>query len=569
MVNYLRQLRSDLQPFLTMGMHYRWQFALGLLLALVTLLSSIGLLALSGWFISATAVAGLTVATAQAFNFFTPGAGVRGFSIARTASRYGERLASHDATFQLLAGLRVWFFSRLAPLVPAALKRTRQSELLNRLVADIDTLDGLYLRLISPFLLAVAAVFVVVTMAFASSTRTGWFLMMVLVPAVTLLPCWFFQMGMKPGQQILSAREQLRNRLMDFVAGQTELQVYGATGRYQQAVHAAESQLHRYTWQMIQLTGLSMVLLALLTGLAVAGVLWAAAMDIGGNAQLGYVHGPIVVMLALATLAAFEAIMPLPAVFQMLGQTQSAARRLLDITEQEPLVTFPTEDQPDFNGADLCFSKVAFGYRADELVVQDFSLTVTAHERVALVGPTGVGKSTLLQLITREWPLGAGTLSFGGVDIGTLSEQQLRRAMAVMPQRVHIFSATLRDNLLLAIDPTIASEISDADLYQVLADVGLSHIAEQDELLNIWLGATGQGLSGGEQRRLGLARVLLRLRDQACSLVLLDEPTEGLDPETEQRMIALLERALVGKTLLMVTHRPAVLALVQRTVALP
>ncbi len=569
MGKYLSQLCRDLKPFLIMGMHYRWQFALGLLLALVTLLSSIGLLALSGWFISASAVAGLTVATAQVFNFFTPGAGVRGFSILRTASRYGERLASHDATFQLLAGMRVWFFSRIAPLVPAALKRTRQSELLNRLVADIDTLDGLYLRLISPFLLAVAAVCVLVTMAFIASPRTGWLLLVVLVPTVTLLPCWFFQMGCKPGQQILAGREQLRNRLMDYIAGQTELQVYGATGRYQQAIHAAEHQLHGHTWQMIQLTGLSLVLVSVLTGLALAGVLWAAAVDIGGSTELGNIHGPVVVMLALATLAAFEAIMPLPAVFQMLGQTQSAARRLLDITEQELMVSFPPEHHGDFKGGELCFSEVTFGYRSHEPVVQDFSLTVAAQERIALVGPTGVGKSTLLQLITREWPLNSGELTFGGVNIEQLSEPQLRRAMAVMPQRIHIFSATLRDNLLLAIDPAMAETMDDADLYQVLVDVGLAHIAEKEQLLNLWLGATGQGLSGGEQRRLGLARVLLRLRDRACSLVLLDEPTEGLDPETEQRMIALLETALAEKTLLMVTHRPAVLTLVQRTVTLP
>ena len=159
-------------------------------------------------------------------------------------------------------------------------------------------------------------------------------------------------------------------------------------------------------------------------------------------------------------------------------------------------------------------------------------------------------------------------ITLGNVPTEALSEHQLRRVMAVMPQRIHLFSTSLRDNLLLAVDPAVARAISDEDLLAVLAEVGLNHIAPAETLLDTWLGSVGQALSGGEQRRLGLARVLLRLRDPKCTLVLLDEPTEGLDPETEQRMIAVLERVLVGKSLLMVTHRPAVLALVQRSVAL-
>ena len=141
----------DLWPYLRLTGKYSGRFTLGYLLSVVTLVASVGLLALSGWFITATALAGLTVATAQVFNFFTPGAAVRGFSIARTAGRYGERIVTHDATFRLLAELRVWFFEKVEPLAPAGLRRFRQGDLLNRLVADIDTLDGLYLRLISPW----------------------------------------------------------------------------------------------------------------------------------------------------------------------------------------------------------------------------------------------------------------------------------------------------------------------------------------------------------------------------------------------------------------------------------
>ncbi len=568
MTDSMGTVYRDLKPFLALARKYRLRFGLGFLLSLVTLLSSVGLLSLSGWFITATAVAGLTVATAQVFNFFTPGAGVRGFSIVRTAGRYGERLVTHDATFRLLAGLRIWFFEKVEPLAPAGLKGFRHSELLNRLVADIDTLDGLYLRLISPLLLALSATLALTLLAFLFSIKIGWFLLLVLALTMVLLPVWFFRLGQAPGEKTVQAREVLRNQIMDYVAGQTELQVYGATNRYQQKVTDAEQVALEHEQQMTRVTALSVVVIALLTGFTLSGVVLFGLLDLAGTVPAGRLQGPVIVMLTLAALAAFEAITPLPAAFQMLGQIHSATKRLRDVTEQKPVVVFPDEATgPEACTGALSFNKVSFAYPQGEPVLKEFNLELKAGERVALVGPTGCGKSSLLQLVTRDW-LCEGEIALDGQPITRFTEQRLRRAMAVMPQRVHIFSASVRDNLLLAIDPAIAGDITDGDLISVLKRVGLTHIAPEDELLGLWLGAAGQTLSGGEQRRFGIARVLLRLLDESCLLVLLDEPTEGLDPETESRIITLLNEAISGKTLLMVTHRPAALGLVQRTLSL-
>ena len=209
-------MMADLWPFLRLSGRYSGRFTLGFLLGLLTLVASVGLLSLSGWFITATALAGMTVATAQVFNFLTPGAGVRGFSIARTAGRYGERLVSHDATFRLLAHLRRWFFSKIEPLAPAGLRKYRQADLLNRLVADIDTLDGLYLRLLSPLLLATAGSVALVVLAALYSNRVALFLGIVLLASLVLLPVVFYLLGKNPGQDLVRETQPAKGPIAGF-----------------------------------------------------------------------------------------------------------------------------------------------------------------------------------------------------------------------------------------------------------------------------------------------------------------------------------------------------------------
>ncbi len=559
MADSITQVYRDLRPFLKRAGDYRVEFGLGFLLSMATLIASVGLLALSGWFITATALAGMTVATAQVFNFFTPGAGVRGFSIARTAARYGERLVTHDATFRLLAGLRVWFFRKVEPLAPAGLRKFRQSELLNRLVADIDTMDGLYLRLLSPLLLAVAGSLGLIILACLVSGTVGLFLAVVLGVTLLVLPGLFFRLGQAPGDGLVRQREILRTRLMDFVAGQTELQLFGAIDRFKQQTAEADARVHQQEQAITRVTGFSLAVITLITGLTVSGVLLLGGMDLEAETM----NGPLMVMLTLATMAAFEAIAPLPGAFQMLGETHRSAVRLSEVAEQEPAVVFPELETGSVVPSEgrLSLEGVSFAYPNGESVLNDFSLSLEPGERVALKGPTGCGKSTILQLITRDWPC-SGQLKLDGQPIDQFVESDLRQRMAVMPQRVHIFSATLRDNLLLSVHPELS--INDDVLLSTLKRVGLEAIASTADDLDTWFGAAGQVLSGGEQRRLGMARVLLRLKDSQCRLVLLDEPTEGLDPETERRMIEVLNQTLSGQTLLVVTHRPAILQLVDR-----
>ncbi|HEJ9060599.1 TPA: cysteine/glutathione ABC transporter ATP-binding protein/permease CydC [Serratia fonticola] len=529
-----------LLPFLALYRRHTFLILLGIVLAIVTLLASIGLLALSGWFLAASSLAGL--AGLYTFNYMLPAAGVRGAAIFRTAGRYAERVVSHDATFRVLSHLRVFTFRKILPLSPGGIARFRQAELLNRLVADVDTLDHLYLRVISPMVSA-AVVIVVVTFGLSwldvplALTLGGILLLLLLA-----VPPIFYRAGKPIGEELTLLRSQYRTDLTAWLQGQAELVVFGALDGFRHKLNATEQRWQSRQWQQASLGGIAQALMILASGLTVTLLMWLAAAGIGGDTQ----PGALIALFAFAALASFEAMMPVAAAFQHLGQVIASATRVKQIIDQQPEVTFPTSGPASQPGAELQLSKVSFTYPDQPLpVLNNVTLNIAAGEHIALLGRTGCGKSTLLQLLTRAWNADSGQILLNDQPLASYDEATLRAMTTVVNQRVHIFSSTLRENLRIA-----APAASDEDLNLALQQVGLDKLLE-NEGLNAWLGEGGRQLSGGEQRRLGIARALLH----QAPLLLLDEPTEGLDAETEQQILALLRQHCRGKTLILVTHR--------------
>ncbi|HFV9293491.1 TPA: cysteine/glutathione ABC transporter ATP-binding protein/permease CydC [Serratia fonticola] len=529
-----------LLPFLALYRRHTFLILLGIVLAIVTLLASIGLLALSGWFLAASSLAGL--AGLYTFNYMLPAAGVRGAAIFRTAGRYAERVVSHDATFRVLSHLRVFTFRKILPLSPGGIARFRQAELLNRLVADVDTLDHLYLRVISPMVSA-AVVVVVVTFGLSwldvplALTLGGILLLLLLA-----VPPIFYRAGKPIGEELTLLRSQYRTDLTAWLQGQAELVVFGALDGFRNKLSATEQRWQSRQWQQASLGGIAQALMILASGLTVTLLMWLAAAGIGGDTQ----PGALIALFAFAALASFEAMMPVAAAFQHLGQVIASATRVKQIIDQQPEVTFPTSGPASQPGAELQLSKVSFTYPDQPLpVLNNVTLNIAAGEHIALLGRTGCGKSTLLQLLTRAWNADSGQILLNDQPLASYDEATLRAMTTVVSQRVHIFSSTLRENLRIA-----APAASDEDLNLALQQVGLDKLLE-NEGLNAWLGEGGRQLSGGEQRRLGIARALLH----QAPLLLLDEPTEGLDAETEQQILALLRQHCRGKTLILVTHR--------------
>lgn len=531
---------KTLMPFLALYRRHIWRLSLGIVLAIITLLASIGLLTLSGWFLAASSVAGF--AGLYSFNYMLPAAGVRGAAITRTAARYFERLVSHDGTFRVLQHLRVFTFSKLLPLSPAGLSGYRKGDLLNRLVADVDRLDHLYLRVISPLF---GALVVILTVTVGLSWL-DWHLAVILgglmLLTLLVLPPLFYRAGRPAGFALTALRGQYRSQLADWLQAQAELALYGAAKLFRQNLDETEARWMAAQQRQASLMGLSQGLLTLITGFTVVLILWLSAGGIGHLTE----PGAFIALFVFCALAAFEALAPVGGAFLHLGQVMASATRVSEVINQQPAVHFAHTPLPAREGISLSIRDLSFSYGDHHPALDCLSLDVAKGEHVALLGRTGCGKSTLLQLLTRAWDPQHGSLLLNGQPLQQWDEASLRASTSVVTQRVHLFSNTLRENLLLA-----SAQSSDAQLVEVLNQVGLGGLLEDDLGLNAWLGEGGRQLSGGELRRLGLARALLHNGD----LLLLDEPTEGLDAETEQQILALLHEVAKDKTMIMVTHR--------------
>lgn len=530
----------DLLPWLALYRRHKGMLTLGVILAIVTLLASIGLLTLSGWFLSVSALAG--IAGLYTFNYMLPAAGVRGAAITRTAGRYFERLVSHDATFRVLKHLRVKTFSSLLPLSPTSRASIRHGDLLNRLVADVDALDHLYLRVISPLAGALVVIIVVTFSLSWIDLHLALTLGAILLFTLLVLPPLFYRAGKPAGEDITAQRGLYRQRLTEWLQGHAELTIFGASDRYRASLDDSERRWTDAQRRQSGLSALSQSVMLLLTAAAVLTMLWMASAPVGG----GQAPGAMIALFVFCAMACFEALAPVSGAFQHLGQVASAARRLSQITGQQPEVTFAEHGPALVAPVALDIADLSFTYPGtSEPVLRAINLHVSAGQRVVILGQTGCGKSTLLNLITRSWDPQQGSIQLGGHSLAQFDEPTLRASTSVVPQRTHLFSATLRDNLLLAM-PTATDEI----LAAILHKTGLQGLLEGDGL-NAWIGEGGRQLSGGEARRMGIARALLH----DAPLMLLDEPTEGLDAETERQIINLLMENTRGKTLLMVTHR--------------
>jgi ATP-binding cassette, subfamily C, bacterial CydC len=529
-----------LLPFLALYKRYLTRMALGMLLALVTLLSSLFLLSLSGWFLAATAFAG--IAGLYTFNYMLPAAGVRGAAILRTTARYAERLVSHNTTFKLLAFLRILAFKKIVPLSSRQRQHYQKADLLNRFIADIDHLDHVYLKLLSPFITGFIAIIVLFLGLSPFNLSLAILISTVLLLTLIMTPIYFYQAGKTTGQQLAQQKSDYRQHVVSYLQGQAELTIFDAREQFRQQLDQAENRWLQNQQQQARLASLAQSWIIIIIGLLTSFVLY---LSISG---ITFTQPPIIALFVFICLSCAEILAPIPNAFIYLGHVIASAKRIGELFNQQPDIDYPSTSPIEITTAPkLQLTDVTFTYPQQQIAtINQLCWDINAGEHIALIGKTGCGKSTILKLITRTWEANQGQITINDVNLRDFSESSLRNFMAVIPQRIDIFNDTLRNNLLIG-NPSA----TDQQLIEVLTLVGLEKLLASENGLTLWLGENGRALSGGEKRRIGIARALLH----DAPLVLMDEPTESLDNETEQQIIALIRQIYTNKTLIMVTHR--------------
>ena len=513
----------------------------GGLLSFVVLVMGVALLGLSGWFITAAAAAGLA-GLGAIFDVFRPSAMVRFLALGRAAARYGERVLTHDATLRALEALRLRLLAGLLDAPYARMVRMRGAQTLNRLTADIDALDGVPLRLILPLVAGVLAqicaflgLWALVDLRIALFVCLGYSLGAVVIFWRTV------RHTATLSRRAEAAAQAFRARFIDLIRGRLDLAVQGQL--VAQSDHVLAADQRRRTLRRVQdsaerLAGAALVMLG--TVLA-AGTLWLGVTLV----QSGQIEAAFAALAFFVTLALAETIAPLRRAAGDLGRMTEAARRVVrDVVVAEPLLPVGTRVKGE---GGLCFDNVTLHRPlSDTPLLQGISLTVRMGETVAITGRSGGGKSTLLLAASGLHPVAQGRVTLSGVGVDDWDETALRDQVTLLPQRSALMSGTVADALRLAC-PTVEG----TELWQVLEAVQLADTLRARDGLNTVIAARGEGLSGGEARRLTLARALLRHPD----VLLLDEPTEGLDHSTAKAVLAGIRQFLPDAAILIAAHR--------------
>lgn len=534
----------ELKPWLALIYKRPGRLVVGGLLMLATLLSGIALLAVSGWFITETGLVGLLLAAgvAATINLYVPGGAIRFFAVSRTVFRYLERLYNHDTVLRLLTDIRVALFQRLARATRVRRGELSGAQWLSRLTNDVDALDTLYLRLIAPAALGGLVVLMLALLTALLFDIGSALLVGALLAAALLLAT----VGTFLATRGLAARqsdrqEALRTSVIEHIEGFPELTAAGRTGK-----HAAWllRQAHRVTSEQASTDtriGWHLAGTHFLINLSAVLALWAGF----GLYQAGAVTGPVLVLLPIALLGLAEVFAMLPDAFGKLGATLSSAARLNRDGREEDPATGAAAGEPPVAMA-LVAANLTVKHHGYPPLLTRFNLELRKGERLGIVGHSGIGKSSLADTLAGLLPLTQGTLA--------------RQHCAYLTQKTVLFEDTLRANLRLG-----APEATDPTLWRLLEQMELAErFAAEPEGLDTWLGSAGSRLSGGEARRVALARVLL----SDAPLVILDEPFTGLDTGSRERISERFATLLEGKSVISLGHGPDALPGTDRVIHL-
>ena len=525
---------------------YQWWVAITALLSFITLGAGIGLLAMSAFLISKSALVDTTITLALII------LGVRVFAMTRAVSRYAERYVGHLGTFRILTRIRIWFFRGIEPLAPAVLMQHRSGDLLTRIIADIDTLQDLYLRVLVPPVAAALAVSLGCILLAGFSPWLGIALFVFVCLCGVVIPLAMHRLTLSSSASLVQEQANLNATLVEGITGIADLVAFGREdlllGRAEH-ITAAQQPARK---QLAQARGIAAGLTALLVGLAALTVL-GFGVSLVSDGSLDGVYLAILPLIAIAT---FEAVGPLSAAYEHLGRSRAAATRLVELVDTPASVAEPSPSakltlqnntSSALTAADLVVTDLSFRYSEGEsLVLQNATVQIPAGSFAVITGPSGSGKSTLSNLLLRFWEYSQGSIQLNGYELNRLGLDEARSVVALVAQHDHLFDTTLRDNLLLG-----DSRADDERLFEACDAVCLGDwVRALPAGLEERAGENGNRLSGGERQRVMIARALLT----EAPILILDEATEHLDEEMQLDVLRGILKWRSSLTTIMITH---------------
>jgi len=517
---------------------FHWRVALAILLGAAVVASNMGLLGAAAYLIA-------TASTTHLLIFLlVPMYLVRLLSITRGLARYAERLMAHDVTLRILARLRVWLYDGLIRLGPAVTQTLHSGDTLGRLTSDVDEMQNGYLLLVSPFAVAILIAAVLIGVLHIFDDVLALAVAIIFIAAGLGLPVVIWVLSRGLGHRSLAARAELSTSLVDSIQGAQDILSHDYAGTHLQRVNALAGRIRAVDDRTAIITGAREGLADLLGNTAVLIALALSITLVTNHAMPAlYLAVP-----ALLVLAAYEAMRPLGAAAQSYGRVQAAGTRLRALGEGKPVVVERRGPPPRLVIGSLNLDHVTLVYPGGRVpALTDVTCAIPSGSRIALVGASGAGKTSLAQLLLRSWDPTSGTVSLGGTDLRDYRLGDLRSAISMVSQETHIFDDTVRGNLHVA-----RPEATERQMREALEAAQLTDLLQSLPAgLDTPLGEHGTRLSGGERQRLAIARALLK----DAPILILDEPTANLDPLTEHAVLTALHTLMDGRTTLLITHR--------------
>ena len=522
---------------ISLAKEYKFWMLLAALIGFFTVGSGIGLMMTSSYLIAKAAL------QTPIYQLQIAIVGVRFFGISRGVFRYLERYISHNVTFKLLAKFRLWFFKSLIPVVPSRTIDLSSGDLLARSIEDIESIEHIFVRVISPpFIFVATSVLMFSLLSIFSITYSIIFLLMFIASAVGI-PLLTFILSNKTGKEIISLKSRLKEFSIDSIQGISELIFYNQKDNWINDFDVINNKLLKAETRMNNIQSLHESLTGLMMNLTIMVMLLTAIPDVTN----GILEGVYLSVISIGIMASFEAVAQIPQAFQYLGKSTEAGKRLFEITDTNNFLLEKSFDHKLPLEHTLRLENISFSYNENNNALSNISFSLNHGEKIAIVGSSGAGKSTLVNVLTKLWNYNDGNIFLGNINYKSISANNLRNLISVVPQKVHLFTGTIKENLLIA-----KPDASDDELMFVLSKVNLeTFINTLPDKLNTNIGELGKKLSGGESKRLTIARALLH----DSPIIIFDEINSHVDNLTEKKILDTISNIKKDKSVLFITHR--------------